>query len=102
MFITFNLIIPEIIISPFFIFLVDFNRQRKQFSLNTLSINNSTKKYVIPPSDQFQSMIENFCDSIIKTSINQNYEKDLLNQAYVMENARKSASQMKVVKIKNY
>ena len=47
-------------------------------------------------------MIENFCNSLTKTSINQNYEKDLLNQAYVMENARKSASQMKVVKIKNY
>ena len=79
-----------------------FVSRRNRSKKISLSINNSTKKYVIPPSDQFQSMIENFCDSIIKTSINQNYEKDLLNQAYVMENARKSASQMKVVKIKNY
>ena len=47
-------------------------------------------------------MIENFCTSLTKNSITPNYEKDLLNQAYVMEHARKSASQMKLVKIKNY
>jgi predicted dehydrogenase len=77
-----------------------FRRNRsKKISLST---NNSTKTYVIQPSDQFQLMIENFCNSLTKTVINQNYEKDLLNQAYIMEYARKSASQMKLIKIKNY
>lgn len=66
-----------------------------------LSTDNFSKTYVIPPSDQFQLMIEHFCNYISKTSINQDYEKDLLNQAYIMEQARKSASQMKLIKIKN-
>jgi len=79
-----------------------FVSRRNRSKKISLSTNNSTKTYIIKPSDQFQLMIENFCNSLTKISINQNYEKDLLNQAYVMEHARKSASQMKLLTIKNY
>ncbi len=78
-----------------------FNLRTNNPAKISLSTDNSSKTHVVSPSDQFQLMIENFCTYISKPLFNQNYEKDLLTQAYVMEHARKSASQMKLIKIKN-
>ena len=64
--------------------------------------NNSIEKEIlIEPVNHFKLMIESFSDEIIKSnSCKYNFEKDLLNQAKVMEACRISNNEKRYVEIK--
>ena len=63
--------------------------------------NDKMKQFVIPEADQFKLTIENFSFAIQKKSLAINLEKEFLNQALVMDAARKSNMKNSVIKIKN-
>ena len=66
-----------------------------------LHYDDKIKNIPIKPVDQFQLTIENFCDELKKSSINTNFEKDFLEQALIMDAARKSFMKNSIIKIKN-
>ncbi len=63
--------------------------------------NDKIKNILIKPADQFQLTIENFSSEIQNTSTNNNFEKDYLEQALIMEGVRKSFIRNKVIQLKN-
>jgi NDP-hexose-3-ketoreductase len=63
--------------------------------------NDKMKQFIIPEADQFKLTIENFSFAIQKKSLAINLEKEFLNQALVMDAARKSNMKNSVIKIKN-
>jgi dTDP-3,4-didehydro-2,6-dideoxy-alpha-D-glucose 3-reductase len=68
-----------------------------------LNIKNSSgeEEILIEPVNHFKLMIESFSDEIIKSnSCKYNFEKDLLNQAKVMESCRISNNEKRYVEIK--
>ena len=68
-----------------------------------LNIKNSSmdEEILIEPVNHFQLMVESFSDEIIKSnSCKYNFEKDLLNQAEVMEACRISNNEKRYVEIK--
>jgi dTDP-3,4-didehydro-2,6-dideoxy-alpha-D-glucose 3-reductase len=68
-----------------------------------LNIKNDSieKEILIEPVNHFKLMIESFSDEIIKSnSCKYNFEKDLLNQAKVMEACRISNNEKRYVEIK--
>ena len=77
-----------------------FNLRKNHSGKIHLSTDNYSKRSVISPSDQFQLMIESFCD-YLSNPTKLHYENDLLKQAFIMDCARKSASTMKLIKVKN-
>ena len=76
-----------------------FNLRKNKSGKLSLSTDDSTKSSIVRPSDQFQLMIEDFSNCLSNTKLN--HENDILKQAFIMDCARKSASQMKLIKIKN-
>ena len=77
-----------------------FNLHKHQSGKLSFSTDKTTKRSIIRPSDQFQLMIDDFSNCI--SNIHKlNYENDILKQAFIMDCARKSASQKKLIKIKN-
>ena len=78
-----------------------FNVPKKMQVPLKLYHNDKIKNIIIKPVDQFQLAIENFCTEIQNTSINNNFEKDLLEQALIMEGVRKSFIKNAVIQIKN-
>jgi predicted dehydrogenase len=77
-----------------------FNLRKNRSGKIHLSTDNYSKSSIIPASDQFQLMIEDFCTNI-SNSTKSNYEDDILKQSFIMDCARKSASKMKLIKVKN-
>jgi len=63
--------------------------------------NDKIKKIPVKAVDQFQLTIENFCNVLQKHSIKNNFEKDFLEQALIMDGARKSFTKNTVIQIKN-
>ncbi len=77
-----------------------FNLHKNKSGKINLFTDNYSKTLVIPPSDQFQLMIDFFSDCI-SNSTKLNYENNLLKQAFLMECARKSALKNKIIQIRN-
>ena len=65
-----------------------------------LNQNDKIKKIIIPPANQFELAIEDFC-SRIKDNSNTNFGKEVLNQALIMDAVRKSSVKNSVIKIKS-
>ena len=62
--------------------------------------NNFKELISIQTADHFQLMIDSFCDELMNLEgISQKFEEDLLNQSKVMEAARISNSEQRLVKI---
>ena len=58
-----------------------------------------SKTFQISNANQFTTMLNDFCTTIKNNSKNVLFEKSLLNQALIMDCARKSAKLQNVVKI---
>jgi len=76
-----------------------FNVPKNMKTIISLNQNDQTKKILIPPANQFQLAIEDFCTKI-KNNSNNNFEKEFLNQALIMNAVRKSSTQNSLIKIK--
>ena len=78
-----------------------FNVTNKMKSRLSIHQNDKVRQIVVPEANQFQLKIENFCSVIQKNSNTNNFEKELLNQALIMDAARTSNIKNLVIKIKN-
>ncbi len=76
-----------------------FNVPKNMKSVISLNQNDKTKKILIPAANQFQLAIKDFCTKI-KNNSNNNFEKEFLNQALIMNAVRKSSTQNSLIKIK--
>jgi predicted dehydrogenase len=63
--------------------------------------NDKIKKIPVKSADQFQLTIDRFCNVLQKPSIRNDFEKDFLEQALIMDMARKSFIKNTVIQIKN-
>ena len=55
---------------------------------------------VIEPADHFRLMVDDFCEEILKGEASEkNYEEDLLAQARVLQAARVSDAEKRIVNI---
>lgn len=77
-----------------------FNVSKNMKTSIYLNQNDKIKKILISPANQFQLAIEDFC-SKIKHNSNNNFEKEILNQALIMDAVRRSSSKNSVIKIKS-
>ena len=77
-----------------------FNVSKNMKTSIYLNQNDKIKKILILPANQFQLAIEDFC-SKIKYNSNNNFEKEILNQALIMDAVRRSSSKNSVIKIKS-
>ncbi len=77
-----------------------FNVSKNMKNSIYLNQNDKIKKILISPANQFQLAIEDFC-SKIKHNSNNNFEKEILNQALIMDAVRRSSSKNSVIKIKS-
>jgi len=77
-----------------------FNVSKNMKTSIYLNQNDKIKKILISPANQFQLAIEDFC-SKIKYNSNNNFEKEILNQALIMDAVRRSSSKNSVIKIKS-
>lgn len=58
------------------------------------------EEIVIEPADHFRLMVDDFCNEVLKGNLSdKKYEEDLLNQARVLEAARLSDREKRIVKI---
>lgn len=65
-----------------------------------LDRNDNIEEITIPPADHFRLMVDDFCAEVLKDKASaKNYESDLLNQARVLEAARLSDKEKRIVKI---
>ena len=76
-----------------------FNVPKDMKTIISLNQDDKIKKILIPSANQFQLAIEDFCTKI-KTNSTSNFENEFLNQALIMNAARKSFTQNSVIKIK--
>ena len=76
-----------------------FNVPKDMRTVISLNQNDKIKKILIPPANQFQLAIDDFCTKI-KHNSNNNFEKEFLNQALIMDAVRKSSIKNSVIKIK--
>jgi len=77
-----------------------FNVSKNMKTSIYLNQNDKIKKILISPANQFQLAIEDFC-SKIKYNSNNNFEKEILNQALIMDAVRRSSPKNSVIKIKS-
>ena len=77
-----------------------FNVPKDMKTMISLNQNDKIKKIQIPPANQFQLAIEDFCTKI-KHKSNNDFEKEFLNQALIMDAVKKSSAKKLVVKIKS-
>ncbi len=78
-----------------------FNLHKNQSGKLFFSTDKTTKRSIFRPSDQFQLMIDDFSSNCLSNTYKLNYENDILKQAFIMDCARKSSLQKKLIKIKN-
>ncbi|GEM_PF-104698 len=65
-----------------------------------LDADDKTEEIVIPPADHFRLMLDDFCVEVVKGSEStKHYEDDLLAQARILEAARISSRERRVIKI---
>ena len=61
--------------------------------------NDSVREIIIEPQDHFRLMVDDFCREISGRKHTRNFEDDLLEQARVMEAARLSHKEERIVNI---
>lgn len=76
-----------------------FNVAKNMKSIIHLHHNDKIKKIIIPTANQFQFAIEHFCTTIQNNTSDHSFEKELLDQALVMDAARKSSLKNSVIKL---
>ena len=62
-----------------------------------MTTKNKMKRIKIQPADQSEKMIIDFCNNITKSNKKTIFEKELLNQALILEKARISNKKKKTV-----
>lgn len=78
-----------------------FNIRRNQYGKISLISDQNLKTFQIKNHDQFQIMLNDFCNTLLSNhSHNTMFEESLLNQALIMDYARKSAKLQTSIKIK--
>ena len=77
-----------------------FNITKDMKPIISLNQNDKIKKIIIPTANQFQLTIDNFCAKIKNNTKTYNFEKEFLNQALIMDAARKSSAQNSTIQIK--
>lgn len=77
-----------------------FNVSKNMQTVVNLHQNDKIKKILIPPANQFQLAIENFCNKIGNNLKDNNFKNDFLYQALIMDAARKSSEKNSNIKIK--
>ena len=77
-----------------------FNITKDMKPIISLNQNDKIKKILIPTANQFQLTIDNFCAKIKNNTKTYNFEKEFLNQALIMDAARKSSAQNSTIQIK--
>jgi len=78
-----------------------FNVTKKMNPTVSLHQNDKIKKIIIPVANQLQLTIEHFCTEIQNNSNKYNFEKELLDQALIMDAVRNSYTKNSIIKIKN-
>ncbi len=79
-----------------------FNVPKNMQTIVYLHNDDKIKKIIIPAANQFQLAIEHFCAEIQNNSNKKNnFEKDLLEQALIMDAVRKSSAKNSVIRIQN-
>ncbi len=58
------------------------------------------KKINVGQHDKFQILTEVFCNEIFKSNLKNNFEKEIIDHAKIIDAAKKSVSQRKIIKIK--
>ncbi|MBI2653363.1 Gfo/Idh/MocA family oxidoreductase [Candidatus Woesearchaeota archaeon] len=64
-----------------------------------LDEDDKSNEIIIEPADHFRLMVDDFCAEIMSNKKSKNYEEDLLAQAKVLEAARISHKEKRIVKI---
>src|SRR3989344_1836303 len=64
-----------------------------------LDVNDKTQDFEIRPADHFRLMLDDFCGEVLSGIKKKKFEEDLLAQARVLEAARLSDKEMRVVRI---
>ncbi len=64
-----------------------------------LDVNDQIQETMIPPADHFALMVDDFCSVISKRRTNDSYEDDLVAQSRVLDAARLSARESRLVQI---
>ncbi len=64
-----------------------------------LDKNDKIEEIIIEPADHFRLMVDDFCAEVLKGEVSKNYEEDLLFQARVLEAARISDKEKRIVEI---
>jgi len=77
-----------------------FNVTKDMKSIIALNQNDKIKKILIPTANQFQLTVDDFCAKIKNNTKSYNFEKEFLNQALIMDAARKSSVQNSTIQIK--
>ncbi len=78
-----------------------FNIRNNMKGIITIERKNNLKKISVKADNKFQRLTEIFCNEINNLNlIKINFEKELIDQAKIIDAARKSASERKIIKIK--
>ena len=76
-----------------------FNIRNNMKGIITIKKNDKSKKITIKPYNQFQLLLETFSNQIINSNIQKlDFEKELVDQAKVMDAVKKSSSEKKIIK----
>ncbi len=79
-----------------------FNLRDKMKSVININKNNKLKKISISPYNQYKILVDTFCKQIINSKIkNIDFENDLMNQAKIMDAAKKSSIKKRILNIVN-
>lgn len=77
-----------------------FNIRDNMPGIITLNRNDKIKKITISPSNQFQTLVETFCNELTDKSLHRsNFEEDIMDQAQIMDAVRRSSLKKMPVKI---
>jgi len=77
-----------------------FNIRNNMNGILTVKKDDKLKKIIVGRHNQFQILTEIFCNEIINSSLKkQDFEKDLIDQAKIMDAARKSNIRKKIIKV---
>lgn len=78
-----------------------FNMRKNMKGIIEIEKNDKLKKISVKACDKFQLLTEIFCNEINNSNLKKlNFEKDLIDQAKIMDAAKKSFSMKKIIKIK--
>ena len=77
-----------------------FNIRDNMSGVITIKKEDKLKKITVRPHNQFQILTEIFCKEVINSNLKKlDFEKDLIDQAKIIDAARKSISEKKIIKL---